>query len=86
MIRISLIGVLVLYATGAIVDNMISKYKNMGAPLFIILALVLIRDKRTDIIDDDYKLPITMEKDTRILARKNMVAYPVHNGRNEINL
>lgn len=41
--RACCIGVLTLYAFGAMFDNMISKYKNMGAPLFVMFALVLAR-------------------------------------------
>lgn len=39
------VGIIVLYMAGALVDNMINKYKNMGMPLFVFVALVLVQLK-----------------------------------------
>ena len=49
LIALTLIGVLALYASGSMVDNMMNKYKNMGAPLYMLAAFSLIQMRRITI-------------------------------------
>ena len=49
------LGILILYMSGALVDNMLNKYKNMGAPLFAFMAFAVIRLRDSD--DESEALP-----------------------------
>lgn len=69
LLRLCLIGVLVLYTSGALVDNMISKYKNMGGPLFIMLALALVRTRSDSHLVGD-ELQASVAAGPKILALK----------------
>lgn len=46
-IALASIGMIAIYASGAVVDNMINKYKNMGAPLIILVAFSIIANRQS---------------------------------------
>ena len=46
-IALASIGMIAIYTSGAVVDNMINKYKNMGAPLIILVAFSVIATRQS---------------------------------------
>lgn len=68
LVAASCLGVFVLYVSGALVDNMINKYKNMGAPMlmFIAFAYIYITSNRGHKARTDIKDVVSEDKEKEL--------------------